>query len=411
MARHNLKLQLILLGVIISLISCDKKKDRGGKTETPVHYSLGVSAGGVSYALAADNLEKGSIPIDGNGIRLDATSAISAGKYLYFFSRSEKKFYQYELNTNGKITQKASLPVGQYVADWAYSQNLVNDTTILVMDPVKWGEPEIKWFTISIPDFVISGSGSFNLPAKEQSPGVNWKSNVGNGLLHGNKFIMGTVYYDFNGNFASGSHVVAFDYPGMTNPTLISTDLTTAELGIYSTNGFLAAENGDLYIAACRGALWGAKTDSDVYGGILRIKSGETKFDESYFLDLTRATGAPANILQLDYIGGTSAVAILFDDTRIKGWGDIANDHYFFARVDLESKKVMRYNIPGSDAHSAKKPLIFDNKYITYLKSTAHKTTNILEIDLKGGADAFTKGALINGKNVKGYSVTRHPVE
>ncbi|WAC13044.1 DUF4374 domain-containing protein [Dyadobacter pollutisoli] len=406
MNKYNLKFWLMLA---IGMFSCGKKRDHDDEAKTAAYYSLGINTGGVSYSLPADNLEAGTIQAEGNGTRLEATSLITSGKYIYFFSRSKKTFYQYELNTDGTITQTAALAVGNYVSDWAYSQNLVDENTILVMDPVKWGEPEIKWFTIRIPNFTISGSGSFNLPSKERSPGVNWKSNVGSGRLHGDKFIMGTVYYDFAGHFAAGSHVVTFDFPGMKNPTLVSTNLTSAELGIYATNGFVTAENGDLYIAACRGALWGSRTDGHIYGGILRIKKGETQFDESYFFDLAKTTGSPVNILQLDYLGGTSAMAILFDDTRIKGWGDVANDHYFFAKVDLQAQRVTRYNIPNSDAHSAKRPLIEHGKYITFLKSAAYKTTNLLEIDLKGGPDAYKKGALITGKNVKGYSVVKHP--
>lgn len=405
-----MKFYVILLVLTIGLISCGKKQAyNDGKT--PENYSLGVSDVGISYAVPTSNVDNGTIAVKENGVAVAATSMITSGKYMYFFNRLEKKFYQYELKADGSVQQKASLAVGPYIQEWAYSQNLVDETTILLMDPIKWGESEVKWLTIRIPNFVISGSGRFHLPAKEISPGVKWKSNVGNGRLHGNKFLMGTVYYDFNGNFAPGAHVVSFDYPGMSNPTLISTNQVTAELGIYSTNGFVTTDHGDLYIAACRGALWGAKTDSDVYGGILRIKKGENRFDQSYFFDLSKAVGSPSNILQLDYIGGESAVAILFDDTRIKGWGDIANDHYFFTKVNLETGEILRYNIPKSDAHSAKRPLIFDKKYISFLKSTAKRTTNVLKIDLLGGSDAYSIGALIIGQNVKGYSVTRHPSE
>ena len=407
MFKYVQQLTLVLIASAIGVICCGKKER--ARDISDVHYSLGVNAGGVSYSLPVKDLEKGAFQVENIGTRLDATSMIASGKYFYFFSKQDKKYYQYQFNTDGSIAKKAELAVSEYVAEWAYSQNLVNDSTLLIMDPVKWGEPAVKWLTIRIPDMVISGSGQFDLPAREQKPGKSWKSNVGNGVLHAGKFLMGTVYYDFDGNFAPGAHMVAFDFPGMTNPTLISTDVTDAELGIYSTNSFSTTSDGDLYIAACRGALVGSKTDSKMYGGILRIRKGETKFDETYFLDFTKALGVPTNILQLDELNGTSAMAILFDDTRIKGWGDIANDHYFFAKIDLSAGTVSRYNVPKSDAHSAKRPLIEGNKYISFLKSTANKTTNVLEIDLSGGPDAFQLGALLEGKNVKGYSVSRHP--
>lgn len=410
MIKNGLKLLQILFCLVL-LISCSGKTKRDGGLEGAVHYSLGVSLDGSSYSVAADSLFGKTIAVKGNSTQLEAKSLLTSGKYFYFFSRPEKKFYQYELKTDGSIEQKAALDVANYVVDQAYSQNLIDDKTILVMDPVQWGEPEVKWFTINIPDFEIIASGTYQLPALEQSTGVRWKSNIGRGMLHAGKFIMGTVYYDFNGNFAPGAHAVAFDFPGMTNPQRISTNQTTAELGIFSHNGFITTESGDLYIAAFRGAILGAITNNTTYGSILRIKAGETKFDESYFFDLTKAVGKPTNIMQLDYLGRSSAMAVLFDDTKVKGWEDFGNDHYFFAKIDLESKQILKYAIPNSDGRITKIPLIENDKYITFLKSAANHTTHLLEIDLKGGVNAFRKGALVEGKDLRGYSIIRHPQE
>jgi len=403
-----LKLPILLI-VLTAMVCCNSKPEQSQTGAPKTNYSIGVRSEGVSYLIATDNLSKGTISVKNNGTQVDATGMITSGRYMYFFSRVEKKFYQYELRTDGTTTQKAVLDVADYIADQAYSQNLIGDSTILIMDPVKWGEAEIKWLIISIPDFKISASGSFKLPSKEKSPGVNWKSNVGKTVLHAGKLIMGTVYYDFEGNFAPGAHAVVFEYPSMTNPQLICTNLITAELGVYTSNGFVTSENGDLYVAAVRGALWGAITDSQVFGTILRIKKGETSFDEGYLLDLSKAIGEPTNIMQLDDIGGKSAMALLVDDTKVKGWKDINNDHYFFAKLDLESKTVTKYKIPNSDARTARRPLIDQGKYITFLKSKKAQTTHLLEIDLNKGPNAFTKGALIEGKDVMGYSVTRHP--
>lgn len=407
MNSYGLKLVGILLGFSL-LISCNEKKGNIGDV-TVEHYSLGLSRDGKSYSVSTDSLFGKTITLKGNSTQLEAKSLIVSGKYFYFFNRPEKKFYQYELEADGAITEKASLEVGSYVTDHAYSQNLVDDQTILIMDPVQWGEPEVKWFTIRIPDLVITASGSFRLPALKQSAGGNWKSNVGRGVLHAGKFIMGTVYYDFEGNFASGSHAVTFDFPGMTNPKRISTNNITAELGIFSNNGFVKTENGDLYIIAARGAILGAITSNEQYGAILRIKKGELQFDDSYLFDLAKAVGAPTNITQLDYLGGSSAMAIVFDDTKVKGWGDFDNDHYFFAKLDLESQQLMKYNVPKSDARITKFPLITPGKYITFLKIAKNQTCQILEITTDGGPDAFRKGAVIDGKDLRGYSIIKHP--
>ncbi len=408
--NYAMKFLLTLAGLVL-LISCDSKKSTNltSSAVTP-KFSIGASVDGVSHMIPAERLDQGTIE-SREGVKLDARSMIWSGKYFYFYNRSEKRFYQYELKSDGSIALEKSLSVKDYVPDWAYSQNLIGDSTLLIMDPVKWGDPEVKWLTIRIPDFEISDSGSFSLPLQEQKPGVYWKSNIGKGVIHAGKFLMGTVYYDFNGNFMQGSHLVAFDYPKMTNPTLISTDITSSELGIVSLNGFAKADNGDLYILGCRGKLWGVPTDTPVFGGILRVNSGTIQFDKTYFLDLSEKTGEPTNIIQLDHTGGDTAIAILMNDTRIKGWNDISGDHYYFARLHLASGQLMKYNMPLADLHSAKMPMITGNQYITFLKNTAGNSTHMLEIDLNGDASSIKKGALIKGKNVKGYSVVRHPAQ
>ncbi|MEQ9439325.1 MAG: hypothetical protein RIG62_09765 [Cyclobacteriaceae bacterium] len=380
--------------------------------EVDAYYSLGVVMGEdfSSYLLSTDNLEEGSVSPVGSGVELNSAEFLQSGNYIYFFSRDEKKFYQYELHADGSVTETASLLVTQYITDRAYSQNLVDENTILVMDPVQWGEPEVKWLTISIPDFVVSASGSFNLPTIEKAPGVNWNSNLGRGALHGDKFIMGTVYYDFDGNFADGTHAIVLDYPSMTNPMLIETQLTSAELGIFTSNSFLSTDNGDLYIAAYRG-FYGVPTTDDVHGSVLRIKAGENDFDEDYFLDLTQVMGETTQIMQLDFLEGETGMGMLFNDTEIASWDDLDNDHYYFARIDLPNQTVSKFNVPKSDIRLARKPLIEDGKYITYIKSAASNTTNVLEIDYNGDADAYTVGIEIEGDNVQGYSVAKHPTE
>lgn len=410
--KLNLRVWIALFGSIILFNACSNDDEQGPQPEPEVDafYSLGIVMGEdfSSYLLSTDNLEEGSVSPVGSGVELNGAEFIQSGNYIYFFSRNEKKFYQYELHADGTVSETASLLVTQYITDRAYSQNLVDENTLLVMDPVQWGEPEIKWLTISIPDFVISASGSFNLPTLEKTEEVNWNANLGRGALHGDKFIMGTIYYDFDGNFAEGTHAIVLDYPSMTNPTLIETQLTSAEIGIYTNNSFLTTESGDLYIAAYRG-FYGKPTDNDVHGSILRIKAGETDFDEVYFMDLTQVMGESTQIMQLDFLEGETGMGMLFNDTEIVDWADLDNDHYYFAKIDLHDQTIDKFNVPKSDVRLARKPLAGDGKYISYIKSAANNTTNVLEINYNGDADDYTVGIEIEGDNVQGYSVAKHP--
>jgi hypothetical protein len=374
-------------------------------------YSLSIISGDVSYILPTNTPMEGTVSPVGSGVEFGGRSFIPSGNYVYDFNEADKKFYQYELNSDGTVEEVASILATQYISDRAYSRSLIDENTLLIMDPVAWGDPETKWFTIALPEFTVSGSGSINLPTLGQSPGVSWKMNVGRVAKHGDKLIMGSIYYDFDGNYSEGSHAVVFDWPGMTNPTLIHTDQINAELGIISGSGYAETENGDLYISASGGAFWGKSGSDGKSGGILRIKNGETDFDEGYLLDLSDELGKPTNIMQLDYIGNDIAIAMLFDPTEVDGWGDIDNDHYYFAKINLVTKEITPYNIPKSGSRLARQPLIDNGKYYTYLKMAAANTTHVLEIDPQGGPDAFTRGAQIVGDNVQGYAIAKHPAE
>jgi hypothetical protein len=408
---HHLSLRVYwaLIIVILSVTSC-KLKHHKQYSEEVRHYSLGLRIDGTDCVVVADSLFSEKINVRKRK-EYNLKNMIVSENYLYFFNQSEKKIFQYRISKDGTLAETAGLSVAGHVTERALSQNLLDKNTILVMDPVKWGEPEVKWFTIDIPDFRISASGTYQLPYMQQNQDMAWKSNIGRGVLHAGKFIMGTVYYDSKGNFAKGAHVVTFDYPGMTNPQLVSTDQISAELGNISTSGYIKTTSGDLYITTCREDVMGTTSNNKVNGYILKMRKDLAAFDETYHFDLSAALNEPVGIAQLDYLGGNEAMATLADGQKAENSDGLGNDRSFFVKIDMESKKVLRYTMPLFDGRIAKMPLILNGKYTTFFTSDADKTTHILEIDTHGGSDAFTKGALIDGENVRGYGIIKHPFE
>ena len=410
MKRVNQWIMLALMGSLIgwsTACSDDDEVPNDGLAEAR-YVSLGIISGETSYILPTNSPMEDTISPVGNGVEFGGRAFLASGNYLYDFNERNKNFEQYELMPDGNVEEVASILATQYVSDRAFSRNIIDDNTLLVMDPVVWGEPATKWVMISLPDFVVTSSGTFDLPTLEQAPGVNYQINVGKGVRHSDKFIMGTVFYSNEGEFAEGSHAVVLDYPSMTNPTLIGTDLINGELGIISSANFAQTENGDLYITASGGASLTKPGKDGQYGGILRIKSGETDFDESYLLDLTQATGTPTNIMHLNYIGNNIAIAQLFNPREVN-WGNLDGDHYTFAKINLATQEVTPYNLPPSGSRLAREPLIADGQYYTFLKKAAESTTHVLRLDPQGGPDDYEIGALIEGDNVQGYSIALHP--
>jgi hypothetical protein len=200
------------------------------------------------------------------------------------------------------------------------------------------------------------------------------------------------------------------DYPSITNAKRIFSDKIDGELGVISASTYATTEIGDLYVATAGGfskgvSLWGKAINPNKYGGILRIKSGETTFDNSYFLDLTQKLGKPTNIYHLTYVGNDYAIAMIFNPNEVNGWSDLSNDHFEFAKIKLSTQEVKVYSVPKSGSRLGRAPLIFGTKYVNYYKSVSSNKTNILSIDVSN--DTYQIGTQILGDNVEGFMITR----
>lgn len=408
-SKLTIKIWGVLFCALALMNSCKKEDNPTLEPQKPTYYSVGVQVGTVNYILPTDDIKQGTISPVGLGVEVPGNELIQSGNYFYFFSRADKKFFQFELKADGKVAEKASILLTPYISSRAYSQNLLDANTILIIDPLVWGEPAVKWLTIKLPEFTVSASGTIDLPTFEKQAGVNWKVNVGKAVLHGSKIIMGSVYYDLEGNYAKGTHVISIDYPAMSNAKKISSDVATGEIG-YTNQLFAKTSTGDLYVGVYRGP-YGPPSDNDIYGFIVRLKSGSYEFDNSYFFDLSAVISEPTQIMQLNHLEGQSAMAMLFNTNDMPTWGDLDKDNYYFAKVDLAAKTVSKFNLPKASARLARYPLISDGKYITFHKSLTNNKTNIVEIDYNGGANAFTIGKQIEGDGVTGISVIKHPTE
>ena len=89
-------------------------------------------------------------------------------------------------------------------------------------------------------------------------------------------------------------------------------DDRTANIGANGfTTGLIKADNGDLYSYSC-GAVYGRFCSGiNKAIGILRIKSGQTEFDETYFLNIEEKTNG-GKIFWFDYVGNGKALARIY---------------------------------------------------------------------------------------------------
>lgn len=115
------------------------------------------------------------------------------------------------------------------------------------------------------------------------------------------------------------------------------------------------SENGDLYISciASYGFIPGQK------GGILRIKSGQTAFDPTYFLNLTDyvIAGIPGGKVDyfqhLYYTGNGIVYASGNIPALVSNPPDYVNDYSFgYFKVDLNAKTITKMNTPYANGYA-----------------------------------------------------------
>ena len=108
-------------------------------------------------------------------------------------------------------------------------------------------------------------------------------------------------------------------------------------------NGFnpsyATSESGDLYLCSSNTNYYGV--NESVPSGIVRINSGESDFDDNYFLDITAATGG-LHSLGMIYVGNNKAIVQVLQDYNL----DFFVDYY---EVNLVTKSTRKLDVPTSN--------------------------------------------------------------
>jgi hypothetical protein len=107
------------------------------------------------------------------------------------------------------------------------------------------------------------------------------------------------------------AYVSVYSYPGLEYISTLK-DVRTGPIGYYgSSPALLQTENGDIYTLSSSSFAAGY-TQATRPSGILRIKKGETEFDESYFFNVEELSGY--KILTAGYVDKGKAVARVVPD-------------------------------------------------------------------------------------------------
>ncbi|MGY5355386.1 hypothetical protein [Wenyingzhuangia sp. IMCC45467] len=357
-------------------------------------YLVSASVGDNGYFTTTDNITSGNISILGSGYEGYANLAASADGFFYNFG--DGTLDKYEFTNNGLVKVESisteSLNPGSF---YRYIQK--TNTGDLFLSNFPNDEGKAPFAIINLEDFSVENYGFMDFPQVDEKSAL-WIQPV----VNNNKVYFGTVYGVRDGkawtNLADNLITVKFDYPSLTNPQVITSNASSGSTGGYRTNAAFVTENGDIYQHNLNSVHWHSNaTLAENPTVFVRIKNGQ--YDD-YELNVSDSFSEPINIWNAWYAGNNIIYANVIKESDITAWGDLSTNIGTLVEINLTAKSVTELNIPKAPyVNLFKAECIEDGKFYIPV-SLNGGNANIYEINIGGGANGFTKGAVLDGSNV-----------
>lgn len=407
MKTNMSKLWLIFGVATLGLFSCNDDDNPAEVTPTEQHFTISAWAqGDDQYIASVPSIKEGSLSFIGKGIEAQGSRYLWHKQFVYQMNLPEKKFIQYEMKADGTIAQKSYILTDGVVPNYFQSLNIIDDNTLLVMGALDDNKGQAGWARIRVSDFSVIDKGTLTLPYDPAKPEVTFY--LGRGFVDNGKFILGGYYY----NSATRAYVVdgvkalVYDFPGMTNMKVISTNVTNGSVGYDYLHSVDQDEEGNHYFVVSAGKYWMGNGDKS---GVVRIKKGAAEFDKDYFFDVTTPVGDQACLMGLNYVGNGIAFGTVQYESKMTSVRDRLKDVAQVVKLNLNTKTVTVMNTPLSPVAMVRSPLAFNGKYYTGI-SPVDKEAFIYEFDPAGDANGFQKGiALDGGGFIQVQLIAPHP--
>lgn len=166
-------------------------------------------------------------------------------------------------------------------------------------------------------------------------------SEVGDGFFYADLIVRdNSLFVALNDFGGSGlAHVAVINLTSKKLEKIITDTRTTTLLGSTNTTVFALDASGDIYVHGS-GLFSEFSEDGKKASGILRIKNGETDFDENYFFDLSATTGFTTTYGLYHFGDGLTFTTISEDDANFFG-SDGANPSFRYYRINLSSNTAI----------------------------------------------------------------------
>jgi hypothetical protein len=334
----------------------------------PLHYIENAEEG------QADIVDASEIP-DSEGVIM----LFMKDGYAYVNDYTGETFKKIKIAEDGTLTVAGSVPT-LGVSSLPLFTFLDEDRLLLSSTQSYAGDGVISYQIINISSMTEDGTGTFTLPLQGTAGNADFSYEQADSYVNfeGKIYIPFVEAYDNESAIYEQAYVAVYDATTLEYEKVISSDKTASLMSGWNP-GSAISESGDLYIASSNTNQWNG--NESVPSGIVRINSGETEFDNDYFLDITAATGLHS--LGMVYAGNNKAVVQIFN-------GDLIEYHV----ADLSTKSVTKLEIPEGDYPVRRSFTLLENGNVAIISNNA--TENALYI-YNSESGAVTKGLIYDG--------------
>lgn len=412
-------------------------------------YVIAASVDDANYLLTADTLAEGSISVQNNGLTTESSTqwVFWGDKYLYRLVYNQGNAgvtSSYILNSEGKIQERDNTyEIKRFTSYGIYKDYIITTSTGDLGNEladengylpqgflVSYLDVKNETFT-SNKDVIMAenylGNGEFvTLSGIQESNDKLYSVAVPMGLskygvkAEGGKYVK---YPDLVKTESGGSGSSAYEkgelqwtqYPdecwvaifndeSLQNPTLIKTDKISYACGRMKSRYYQtiwSAENGDIYVFSPSFAktMTDKRQQTTLPAGVVRIKAGESQFDESYYCNLEEQTGGKSFVrcwpISEDYF------LMLMYDRPLTETGYTANQLAVFKAEDMKLTYVS--GLPASETISGfgNTHYVDDNGIINVaITTTDGSQPTVYQID--PATATATKGITVASEQISG---------
>lgn len=275
----------------------------------------------------------------------------SYGKDVYITSGAPPTIRKYSMDNTGNLTLAATL-----VGDGTRVFSTLAFRSATEAYATVYGQNQIIKFNPA----TMQKSGEIDVSSlyRKNSQGATMSMLMGGALIRDDKLFIPVHYESRLQPLIDSAFVAVIDMNAGKLEKLIRDGRSNS---VYGNSKLIEVmtmdESKNIYVMAAGGGA-AAKPSS-----VLRIKAGETEFDQSYFFDLLKGTGS-IYCYGLYYFGANQAFTAVIEPTATTLSGFL----YKFYRLDLASQKVIGVveNVPLTNASVTQVFRRFEDKKILF---------------------------------------------